>query len=143
MNSNVVVHIITDVNTRLTALLAAILMMAPACWTCPMMAAEKADAVARPSCCCESKSQEAGAPVKKPDRSKPCPCEISQAPRDFAMDVQVVPIASASLDHLLLSPSEIRLAWVTLLGDRGEIFNDTGPPPVARALFERHHAWLL
>jgi hypothetical protein len=143
LNSSVVVHIITDVNQRLTALLAAILMVAPACWTCPMMAAEKADAASHRSCCCESNNQDASAPFQKPDHSKPCPCEMSQAPRDFAMDVQVVPTVSASLDHLLLSPSEIRFAWVTLLLDRGEIFNDTGPPPVARALFERHNAWLL
>jgi len=68
---------------------------------------------------------------------------MSQAPRDLVVDVQMVPTGNAGIDHLLVSPSEIRVAWVALLRNRGEVFNDTGPPPVARPLFQRHHAWLL
>jgi hypothetical protein len=108
-----------------------------------MMAAEKADTAKRHSCCCDAPSNEASAPSSKPDRSKPCPCEMSHAPRDFAMDLAMAPTPSADLDHLLLSPSEIRFAWAVLMRDRGEVFNDTGPPLLERPLFKQHHTWLL
>jgi len=102
-------------------------------------AAEKA----HHSCCCEMPQETATTPAENNKDKKPCPCEMGQAPRDCAVDVQFVPVAGQGSDCLPAPVSTDLPSWADLVPHRKAVFNDTGPSQRSRPLFQRHHAWLL
>jgi hypothetical protein len=83
------------------------------------------------------------APTNNSKDKKPCPCEMGQAPRDCAVDLQVVPVGNQGGAFLAVPIATDQPVWVDLAPRHPVIFNDTGPPQRARPLFQRHHAWLL
>lgn len=133
------VRIISTVQMRLTAILVALIIGAPACWWCPMVAAAEK---AHHPCCCAHEHGAPSVPTDKPD-GKSCTCEMGQAPRDCATDVLFVPTANTGFDYLPAAGSFEVVAWEISLRDGHAVFSDTGPPRVPRPFFQQHHTWLL
>ena len=127
----------TDVTSRLLALVLAFIIGSPACWCCAQTTPQPAEK-AKHSCCEQSAPSES-LPAAPKD---PCPCGASMVRREMAKTIVDVPPPNFTLLHLapvcgpavLAAPSVKRAV---------PCFDDTGPPHQRLPIYLRQHALLM